>query len=95
MNYAKRAIRRFSFWLMALTDSWEPVEPGWTSELEAELALHPGEWVAIAATHDHLVAAAATPGEVISACRAAGVEDAALYQVPQPGAVYILTATGA
>lgn len=89
MNIVKRTIRRFSFWLMELTDRWEPVERVMTEELEQELMLHPGKWTAI--TRDRLVAVGDTPKDVLDAAAADGVASPILYWVPLPGTVFVLS----
>jgi len=88
MNRVKRSIRRFSYWLLELTDSWEPVERVLSPELEQELLTHSGEWVAM--THDRLLASGDDASEVLATARASGEEMPILYRVPEAGVVYVL-----
>jgi hypothetical protein len=92
MNPIQRVIRRFSFWLLALTDSWEPLEDRLSAALVAELAQHPGKWVAM--THERLLAVGDDPAFVLGAARDQGVESPILDRVPEPGTIYVLAASG-
>lgn len=88
MQKIKMAIRSFIRWLERATDEWEPLERVLSEELEAELQLYPGKWVA--ANKEHVVATGETASEVYEAATAAGVETPLLFRVPEPGVIHIL-----
>jgi hypothetical protein len=92
MNPIQQRIRRFSHWLLAVTDSWEPVERVLSQALETELLAHPGQWVAM--TRERLLASGDDQIEVLNAARAQGVETPILYRVPEPGTSWFLATSG-
>lgn len=89
MQKVKMVIRSFIRWLDRVTDEWEPLERVMSVELEAELQLHPGKWVA--AHDERIIAIGDTPSEVCEAAWAAGVETPLLLKVPEPGVIHILS----
>lgn len=91
MNKAKQTIRRFSRWLDAATDEWEPVERVLSEDLETALLQHPGRWVAM--TNERIIAVGDSSTEVYEAAQAAGEAVPILWYVPESDTAWYFPVT--